>query len=390
VEIWEIKMAKKETKPSTDGTLGQLIKYLIAEDIHPTNSDNRPRWTQEVLAERLGLESRVQVGRWATDKLIPPRDRADLMEALFFGNDAGIHENLRTTFRKKLREASEMQRKFGNPILFAQSTVLLFWNYIRSEANLNINFDEFTIKSKTLEEAHWILENKLLKWEYQKIDIFVRHAREYVFDVKYGNQQIDEDERHAIGIDGWTNEISNILNSLGVSYNKKLVNVGLGAGLEGREIYNKFLNFVGVDLSRSALEAASSVFSNLQAIHGEAEKLPTAAHDCDVYISLKTFSSSFFDIDAAVKSCAKCLRSNGVAIISVPRGYYKDGKLIPGISATNYELSSVIDGNYYTSPDRSMPFNISFNIIRSLYKWLFYVIQVITGRHEFYITARKI
>ncbi|MFP7674813.1 methyltransferase domain-containing protein [Marivita sp. S0852] len=164
----------------------------------------------------------------------------------------------------------------------------------------------------------------------------------------------------------------------------------MGPGLEGVGIYDRFSEFFGVELSRTALSRAAEIFPNMNPIYGDAEYLPAAAHNADVYISLKTFSSSFLDIEEAVRSCALSVKSGGLAIISVPLGYYKDGKLIAGLSPTNYDLALAIDGQFYGVPQRMLPYNLVNKIVQALYKWLFVDIQIDTGRHEFYISARKL
>lgn len=380
---------KREVKPTIRGTFGQMLKFLIDHNIHPNDSDERAPWTYDRLAEKLGLTSRAQPGRWVGDNGLPPKDKFDRMLELFFGKSSARNPELRDIFIRKYRRAKESERRYGNSALFAQSTTLLFWSALEEKFDTNFETDSLDVKAKNVAEAAWFLETRFANWDREKVLQAARDAREHAFDVKYGDLQIDDDERHNLGVDSWTTEFTELLVSYGVDFGSKLVNVGLGPGLEGRGIYDQFPEFIGVDLSRSALGVAKTIFSNLTIAPGDAENLPRAADGSNVYISLKTYSSSFFDIDRSVRSCARCLHSNGIAVISVPRGYYKEGRLIPGLSPTNYDLALVIDGHFYGVPERQLPMHLINKITNSLYRWLFSDIQIHTGRHEFYICARK-
>jgi hypothetical protein len=223
------------------------------------------------------------------------------MVELFFGGSAERNAELRDIFIKKYRRAKESDRRYGNPALFAQSTTLLLWNALEDKLDINFETESFDVKAKNVAEASWFLESRFGNLDRGKVLQTVRDAREHAFDVKYGDLQIENDERHNLGIDLWTTEFTDLLKNYGVSFGSKLVNVGLGSGLEGRGIYDQFPEFVGVDLSKSALEAAKKIFPNLTSAPGDAENLPPAANGSDVYISLKTFSSSFFDIDRSVR-----------------------------------------------------------------------------------------
>jgi SAM-dependent methyltransferase len=381
---------KREVRPTTRGTFGQMLKYLIDHNIRPNDSDEREPWTYDRLAEKLGLESRAQPGRWVSDNGLPPENRFDRMLDLFFGKSPKHNTELRDIFIRKYRRAKESERRYGNSALFAQSTTLLFWSALEEKFDANFETDSFDVKAKTVAETAWLLETRFAHLDKGRILQAARDAREHAFDVKYGDLQIEDDERYNLGIESWTTEFTDLLKNYGVDFGSKLVNVGLGPGLEGRGIYDQFPEFIGVDLSRSALEAAKMVFPNLTPAPGDAENLPRAADGSNVYISLKTFSSSFFDIDRSVRSCARCLRPNGIAVISVPRGYYKEGRLIPGLSPTNYDLALAIDGQFYGVPERLLPLRLVNDISGSLYRWLFGDIQVHTGRHEFYVFARKL
>ena len=252
-------MAQREVTPTTRGNFGQMLKYLIDQDIKPTDSDLREPWSQERLATSLGLESRAQIGRWVRGNNIPPKERFDRMIELFFGNSSNRHADLKDLFLKKYRRALDSQRKYGDSTFFSQSSTLLFWDGLEKKCNTNFDTCDIQIKAKKIEEICWLLENKLLSWHRDRILQTVRDTRAYVFDVKYGDIQADEDERHMLGIDEWNEEFSNLLEEVGVDFSSKLVNVGLGPGLEGKGIYERFPEFVGVDLSLTALNSAKKL-----------------------------------------------------------------------------------------------------------------------------------
>jgi hypothetical protein len=69
--------------------------------------------------------------------------------------------------------------------------------------------------------------------------------------------------------------------------------------------YKDFKQLVGVDLSAKALARAAQGIANLDTRRAEAEDLQgVASHAFDLYLSLRTYQSSFFDIgDALFAAC---------------------------------------------------------------------------------------
>lgn len=384
-------VAEREIQPSTKGSFGQLLKYLIDNNIHPSYSDERDPWNQTNLAIKLDLAGPDQVNKWVGDRAPTPQKHFEQMELLFFGKTSGPHEELRKIYKRLYAKAVDTHNRFGNLGLFAQSTVLLLWQEL--EKNLGLQFDLSTtdIKLKTPSQFELFLNAKaenLDKTERVKV---IRDSRALAFDTKYGGALLEEDERHVLGIEDWNDEFDWLLKFLGVDFKGRLVNVGLGPGFEGAGIYERFPEFLGVDLSQTACRRAAEVFPKMEALPGgAAEYLPPVVRDCDVYVSLKTYSSTFFDCDKAIGECARCLKLGGVSIISIPRGYVKDGRLIHGISPTNYDLASATKGQFYGVPDRMLPIQLAATIWSLYYKWLFSDVRIHNGRHEIYVTARKV
>jgi SAM-dependent methyltransferase len=182
-----------------------------------------------------------------------------------------------------------------------------------------------------------------------------------------------------------------LLGRLGVSAQSRVLCVGIGCGLEGVGIYDTFAEFVGTDISEEAVRRAQKVFAsgNCRVLEASAEDLGRDLVNFDAYISLKTFSSSFFDIPKAIIQTSRTLKSGGVAVISVPRGYSKRGVFVPGLARTTYNLESAKDIGTYAAADKSYPLDLMKEVSLNLYRRQFHDITYFTGLTEHYVMARK-
>lgn len=120
---------------------------------------------------------------------------------------------------------------------------------------------------------------------------------------------------------------------------------------------------------------------NIETIVSEAEDLrKIAKNSFDVYISLRTYSSSLFDMRAAIHEANRVLRSGGIIVISIPTLYIgKTGKPISGL--INHAQSAIAKQNAIYKVNRIQQYMevLEFERIK----------RHSSSPYEIYITAQK-
>jgi pyrimidine deaminase RibD-like protein/SAM-dependent methyltransferase len=205
-------------------------------------------------------------------------------------------------------------------------------------------------------------------------------ARGHAFDAKYADYTYDKDVR---GLDdSWQHELRELLRLLRADdYPKRrLVDVGIGNGLEVKGIFDKAVHLTAVDIAPKSLERAKARVPSMRCILEDAEDLKTIqSASQDLYISLRTFQSSYFGITRALQEAYRIVRQGGIVLISVANGFLgEDSALIPGLVIPR---SSVVN--------RDRPFEVAEKIRRKLTLMRFEEVGVRTGLAEIYVYGRR-
>lgn len=207
----------------------------------------------------------------------------------------------------------------------------------------------------------------------------LERARSEVYDIKYAPRDRSHDERY-LDFDGWQRELQSLLFELGVVHlgQTRALNVGIGNGNECPNLYSHFESIVGVDISSRSLELAKERMPFLQIEVAGAERLsgiPT--NKFDLYLSLRTFQSSFFDIEAACLEVGRVLRTTAVALISVPWVYVDHGQIARGLQHSDTQTL-----------DPHLPWEIADRVRRGLHLAGFEA-SIRAGLFEIYVTGRR-
>lgn len=164
------------------------------------------------------------------------------------------------------------------------------------------------------------------------LERFIQEARGYAFDKKYAALTYEDDTR-GLG-DHWRRELLSILASMGAADYKRrrLLVVGIGNGEEGEELYSGCSNLHAVDIAPLSLEAARHRIAGGRFSLAAAEDLNAiSSGGIDVYVSLRTYQSSYFDRHAAIREAYRVVRQGGIVIVSIANGFLDQGALIPGL-----------------------------------------------------------
>lgn len=370
----------------------EMLKSLMVKGTRPTSSERiGVNWGNSELAEILGVSARM-VGLYRSGRNLPDTPAWKKLQAAFFGSTVERRHHAAHSQFQRLYDV-EKRKKQGGKYFGAYgelSTVELVWEAVKRRADLLV--DDAILEASNTEDLAWLIGELDRNKPHEKAREIARDACAMAFTKKYGSLTEEDDERHKSGIDIWRGEIAQIFERMRVSYGGRMLCIGMGCGLEGVGLYDRFREFIGVDISDMAVERSRKVFSgaNCKFIASRAEELDPKLGDFDVVISLKTFSSSFFDIDAAVVQISRVLKEDGVAIISVPRGYYDDNDfLLPGLARTTYNLGLANKIGTYRIADKSYPLELIKDISLQLYRRRFSDVAYYSGRHEHYILARK-
>lgn len=203
--------------------------------------------------------------------------------------------------------------------------------------------------------------------------------RAQAFDQKYCDYSYEQDARKIE--ERWKKEFAGILKRYKIfDYKKRRVlDVGIGNGLEGVGLFDDCAQFTGVDIANESLIRAQSLLPKGQFFQDAAESLSHIKDESqDIYVSLRTYQSAFFDIQESIRQAYRTMAPGGIFIVSISNAYVEGNIFVKGILPHG---SKVVDLNY--GPD------LANKIRHSLTKHNFEDIGVHSGKAEEYVFGRK-
>lgn len=173
----------------------------------------------------------------------------------------------------------------------------------------------------------------------EKIDNLVGSARETAFSAKYAAPREDEKlvDVTALGVAGiqeWPTYLGQFLSRLGITDIKNIdvLDVGIGNAYASRIFLDNCANLTGIDISQEALNYAKDKLPNATLKVGSAEDLREVdSFSKDLYISLRTYQSTLFDIKESLHEAYRVLANGGGIVISIPNMFLKkndEGKIV--------------------------------------------------------------
>lgn len=175
--------------------------------------------------------------------------------------------------------------------------------------------------------------------ERKEVQRVLDEIREESFTAKYEAYSYENDLRGLIP--NWAEEVNDILDRFSINLKTSVVlDVGVGNGLEIPVLFGGTQDLIALDVSRSMLDEAKRRNPKIKTIRSPAEDMKdVGTESVDLYISLRTYQSSLFDMQAALREAHRVLKRHGLFIISIANGFvdWEDnrkrvvrGLLIPG------------------------------------------------------------
>lgn len=167
------------------------------------------------------------------------------------------------------------------------------------------------------------------------------------FDEKYATYNYSDDAR-SLSVD-WKNNFLTIYDKLLLSSmeRKNILDVGVGSGNEAIALFSNCSNITFVDIAPNGLEKIKKQMPNSNIVVSRAENLTTLINNSyDIYISLRTYNSSFFNVKQAISEAYRVLKKDGIIIISIANGFLcpENEYIIPGLILPGTEFVDIYRG----------------------------------------------
>lgn len=216
----------------------------------------------------------------------------------------------------------------------------------------------------------------------EDIGEIIESARNFAYNKKYSSYKYDENDIRGMNRE-WPNEILNIFKLLNIAENYdsyNIIDVGEGNGLEAKELFKNSQHLTLINISDESLKLAKSYLPMASSYLNSAENLKNVS-TCsqDIYVSFRTYQSSFFDINKAIEEAYRVLKPEGSIVISIANGFVGESNVIVH--------GLVIPGTRIVDTDR--PYILAERIRKKLSILHFVNIGIQTGYGEIFIYARR-
>lgn len=197
--------------------------------------------------------------------------------------------------------------------------------FVVSQDEINANKQRFALAS--------LIGNRY-GVEYSEAISDVYNAISEAFNSKYGTYNYSDDTR-SLNSD-WKENFLSVYKKLSTRTmsNISILNVGVGGGNEAIALFSNCTHITFVDIAQDGLEKIKEQIPLSNIIVSSADDLSSIPDNSyDLYVSLRTYNSSFFDIKEALSEAHRVLKPNSIIIVSIANGFlcYEQHRIIPGL-----------------------------------------------------------
>jgi SAM-dependent methyltransferase len=227
---------------------------------------------------------------------------------------------------------------YSTHISEAVSTWLTSRGFALTRSDVNANRGRFALAS---------LIRRRYGIEPEEADRAVGAALSEAFDAKYGAYDHAYDARAANA--RWIDDFMSVYRQSSTHSlpSVNILNVGVGAGHEAVALFSDCPQITFVDIAESGLSNISRRIPASRTVVSSAEDLSELPESSfDLYVSLRTYNSSFFDTSAAASEAQRVLKPGAVIVVSVANGflYTQRGCVVPGLIIPGTEFVDLYRG----------------------------------------------
>jgi len=244
------------------------------------------------------------------------------------------------------------------------------------ENGYNISPKEIYKNKKVLDLIKFLV-NKF-NTKYEESMRLISEGLKYAFNEKYSSYEYSNDVR-SLDTEWKQNFISICDSVLSESINdKKIIDIGVGSGTEATILFSNCNDITFVDIAPIGLTKIKNKIPKAQIINSMAEELPLLDDTYDLYVSLRTYNSSFFDVKKSLSEAYRVLKNKGAIILSVANGFlnYRENNIISGLIIPGLDFIDIYRGI-------DMVRNLSKEFSNNNFK----NVQIHTTKEEIYLTA---
>lgn len=231
--------------------------------------------------------------------------------------------------------------------------------------------------NKRIPELTTFISNKY-NLKYEETMNLINEGLKYAFNQKYSSYNYQDDVR-SLDASWKENFISICKKIIDSSLNDiKVLDVGVGSGNEATILFSNCSDITFVDIAHIGLKKIKDKLPQAKIINSVAENLPFLDDTYDLYVSLRTYNSSFFDVKKSLSEAYRVLKDEGAIILSIANGFLnnKENNIISGLIIPGLEFIDIYRGI-------DMVRNLSKEFSNNNFK----NIQIHTTKEEIYLTA---
>lgn len=188
-------------------------------------------------------------------------------------------------------------------------------------------------KQKSLKKLSLYISQKYHTNQEESLAI-INNILEESYDEKYSSYNYSYDIRSINP--KWNQNFEKVysnVSNIPINQNK-IINIGVGSGNEAKILFSQVSNITFADIAPNGLNIIKNAFPHSKTIKCKAEEISNyVENNYDLYVSLRTYNSSFFNTNMAINEAYKILKNNGIFIISIANGFLNDlnKEIIPGL-----------------------------------------------------------
>lgn len=279
----------------------------------------------------------------------------------------------------RIPESEQVKLSFDN--FYAQYDIISFLKREIKE-RLNLDLTEIEINSSiSFTDLVFICKGRDKQGsDHYKI---LSEIREKYFTEKYLNYTYENDLRGIIL--HWAIEVFSIINLLSIDLRSSVIlEVGVGNGVEIPFLFKDVIELIAVDISSAMLEEVKKKNSYVNIVHNPAEKLDDIdTNSIDLYISLRTYQSSLFDISQSLREMQRVLKPKGTVILSIANGFVNE------IEGKKKIIRGLLIPNSAGLADKDAPLKIAKRILKKLNQLGFEHTGIKSEKTDVYIWGQK-